>query len=66
MLQGLAEHAVEGDVWTQDVALLPAVFLQLLDLGPQAIQVLRDRREEREDGALKSQFLLNPLFSNVF
>lgn len=27
VLQGLAQHAVEGDVWTKDVALLPAVFL---------------------------------------
>lgn len=34
VLQGLAQHAVEGDVRTKDVALLPAVFLQLLDLGP--------------------------------
>lgn len=40
VLQGLAQHAVEGDVGAQDVALLPAVLLQLLDLGPQTVQVL--------------------------
>lgn len=34
VLQRLAEHAVEGNVRAQDVALLPAVLLQLLDLGP--------------------------------
>lgn len=27
VLQGLTQHAVKGDVWTKDVALLPAVFL---------------------------------------
>lgn len=27
VLQGLTEHAVEGDVWTKNVALLPTVFL---------------------------------------
>lgn len=42
VLQGLAQHAVEGDVRTQDVALLPAVLLQLLDLSPQTVQVLAD------------------------
>lgn len=34
VLQGLAQHAVEGNVRTKDVTLLPAVFLQLLDLSP--------------------------------
>lgn len=46
VLQGLTEHAVESDVGTQDVALLPAVFLQLLDLGPQTVQVLQTTLEE--------------------
>ena len=41
VLQRLTQHAVEGDVRTQDVTLLPAVFLQLLDLSPEAVQVLR-------------------------
>lgn len=41
VLQGLAEHAVEGDVRPKDVALLPAVFLQLLNLSPEAVQVLK-------------------------
>lgn len=27
VLQGLTQHAVKGDVWTKDVALLPAIFL---------------------------------------
>ena len=40
VLQRLTEHAVEGDVRPEDVALLPAVLLQLLDLGPQTVQVL--------------------------
>lgn len=47
MLQGLAQHAVEGDVRAQDVALLPAVLLQLLDLGPQTVQVLAGGEERR-------------------
>lgn len=41
VLQGLAENAVEGDVRTEDVTLLPAVFLQLLNLSPKAVQVLK-------------------------
>lgn len=47
MLQGLAQHAVKGDVRAQDVALLPAVLLQLLDLGPQTVQVLAGGEERR-------------------
>lgn len=27
VLQGFTQDAVEGDVWTKDVTLLPAVFL---------------------------------------
>lgn len=46
VLQGLTQHAVKGDVRPQDVALLPAVLLQLLDLSPQAVQVLRASEEE--------------------
>lgn len=44
VLQGLAEHAVKGDVGTKNVTLLPAVFLQLLNLSPKAVQVLEERR----------------------
>lgn len=47
VLQGLAQHAVEGDVGAQDMALLPAVLLQLLDLGPQTVQVLAGGEERR-------------------
>lgn len=46
MLQRLTQHAVEGDVRPQDVSLLPAVLLQLLDLGPEAVQVLLRGRGE--------------------
>lgn len=44
VLQGLAQHAVKGYVRAQDVPLLPAVLLQLLDLGPQTVQVLGDKK----------------------
>lgn len=48
VLQGLAQHAVKGDVGPQDVALLPAVLLQLLDLSPQTVQVLAGAEERTE------------------
>ena len=41
MLQGVAQDAVEGQAGAQDLLLHPLVVPQVLDLRPQAVEVLQ-------------------------
>lgn len=66
VLQGLAQHAVKSDVRAEDVALLPAVFLQLLNLGPQTVQVLNEGQDRRKKTQKVTQGKVNIIQGDSF